>query len=74
MIPFIWLTFNAKIPGYREGSLYLLDHFDPEKQQLGKIYETIAIKMEDDDIADLLATSKQIDFKDSLDAIMEALE
>lgn len=62
------------VTGYREGSLYLLDHFDPEKQQLGRIYETIAIKMEDDDIADLLATSKQIDFKDSLDAIMEALE
>jgi len=62
------------VTGYREGSLYLLDHFDKEKQQMGKIFETVAIKIEDDDIADLLATSKQIDFKDSLDSIMEALE
>jgi hypothetical protein len=60
--------------GYLEASLYLLDHFDADKQKMGKIYETIGIKIQDDDIADLKATSKQIDFKDSLDSIMEALE
>lgn len=60
--------------GYWAASTYMAGHFDPEKQQLGKLYETIAIKIEDDDIDDLEQSAKKIDYKDSLDSIMEALE
>jgi len=60
--------------GYRAASLYLSDHFDEDKQARGQIYETIADKIEDDRIDELVKATKQIDYKDSLDAIMEALE
>jgi hypothetical protein len=60
--------------GYRAASLYLCDHFDEDKQARGRIYETIADKIEDDRIDELVKATKQIDYKDSLDAIMEALE
>jgi len=60
--------------GYYSAALYLSDHFDPEKQKLGLIYQTIGQKIESDDIADLLAASKKIDYADALDQIMEALE
>lgn len=62
------------VTGYREASLYFSTAFDPEKQQLGLIYATIADKMEDDDIDDLRRSSGLIDYNDSLDVIMEALE
>lgn len=60
--------------GYLEASVYMSNHFDAEKQQRGQIYETIGLKIQLDDIVDLIATAKQIDYKDSLDSIMEALE
>lgn len=60
--------------GYFEASLYMLNHFDVDKQKRGQIYELIGTKIMADDIADLIDTAKQIDFKDSLDSIMEALE
>lgn len=60
--------------GYWAASSYLTGHFDPEKQQLGKIYEVAAIHIEDDNIDQLAEASKQMDYKDSLDTIMEALE
>lgn len=60
--------------GYLEASYYMLDHFDDEKKQRGAIYEAIGNKIMLDDIDDLIATAKQIDYKDSLDSIMEALE
>jgi hypothetical protein len=60
--------------GYRAAELYLSTHFDAEKQQMGKIYGVIADNIEDDDIAGLKAATAKIDYKDSLDAIMEALE
>ena len=60
--------------GYWAAASYLGDHFDSDKQQLGKIYEAIAIKIEDDEIDELNEAMKQIDFKDPLDQIMEALE
>ena len=41
---------------------------------LGKIYEAIAVHIETDNIVELTAASKEIDYKDSLDVIMEALE
>lgn len=60
--------------GYEQAALYMMNHFDTEKQQQGLIYDTIGKKIEADDIDDLVAAAKKIDYKDSLDAIMEALE
>jgi hypothetical protein len=62
------------VTGYWAGSSYMSTRFEPEKQQLGKIYETIAIKIEDDAIDELVEAYKTLDYNDSLDAIMEALE
>jgi hypothetical protein len=60
--------------GYMEASLYMVNHFDAEKQQLGKIYEVIAQHIDFDNVDQLREAGKQIDYKDSLDSIMEALE
>jgi hypothetical protein len=60
--------------GYFEASAYMLGHFDPDKQKRGQIYELIGTKIKLNDIDDLAKTAKQIDYKDSLDSIMEALE
>lgn len=60
--------------GYNAAALYLRDSFDPEKQTLGQIYEAIALKIEDDEIDELKKACALIDYKDALDAIMEALE
>ena len=60
--------------GYRAAELYLSDHFDTEKQTMGQIYGSIADKIEDDAIDELFEATKKIDYKDSLDQIMEALE
>jgi len=62
------------VQGYWSASSYFASTFDAEKQQLGKIYEVIAIKMEDDDIDDLTKAAGEIDYNDSLDVIMAALE
>lgn len=62
------------ITGYQAAALYMTGHFDKDKQQLGKIYEVVAIHIEDDNIDQLSEASKTIDYKDSLDVIMEALE
>lgn len=62
------------VTGYWAASSYLTNHFDSDKQMLGRIYEAIAIKIEDDAIAELDLAAKQIDYKDALDQIMEALE
>lgn len=62
------------ITGYYEASLYYSTHFDPDEQLRGKIYEAIAAHIEADNISHLELASKQIDYTDSLDAIMEALE
>ena len=60
--------------GYWSAAAYMSTTFDPEKQQLGKIYEAIAQHIDLDNIDQLSEASKQIDYKDSLDIIMEALE
>lgn len=60
--------------GYWSAAAYLSTTFDPEKQQLGKIYEAIAQHIDLDNIQQLSDAAKQIDYKDSLDVIMEALE
>lgn len=62
------------VTGYWAAAAYLTAARKPEKQQLGKIYETIAIKIEDDEIDELIEAYKELDFNDSLDVIMEALE
>lgn len=60
--------------GYWAASSYFSTHFDPDKQMLGRIYEAIALHIEADNIDELTQAAKQIDYKDALDAIMEALE
>lgn len=60
--------------GYWNAAAYMSTTFDPEKQQLGKIYEAIAQHIDLDNIAELAEASTKIDYKDSLDLIMEALE
>ena len=62
------------ITGYWAASAYLASTFDADKQMLGRIYEAIALHMEADNIHELGEAAKQIDYKDSLDVIMEALE
>lgn len=62
------------VTGYQEASSYLSTTFDPDKQQLGKIYEVIANHIEFNNIDQLVQAYKTLDFKDSLDEIMEALE
>lgn len=62
------------VTGYWAASSYMSTHFDADKQMLGKIYEAIALHVEADNIHELGVAAKQIDYKDSLDVIMEALE
>lgn len=62
------------VTGYWSAASYMAGHFDAEKNQLGKIYEAIAMHIEDDHIDELTKASALIDYKDSLDVIMEALE
>lgn len=62
------------VTGYRSVAAYMAQTFDVEKQQLGKIYEAIGDHIDFDHIGQLKAAYKTLDFKDSLDSIMEALE
>lgn len=62
------------VTGYQQAYLYLGSHFDSEKQQLGRIYDAIAQHIEADNIDHLVEASKEMDYKDALDSIMEALE
>lgn len=62
------------VTGYRMAELYLGGRFEPEKQQLAGIYGAVAGHIELDNIVHLSQAYKTLDFKDSLDVIMEALE
>ncbi len=62
------------VKGYYEAYLYHADHFDEGKRTLGQIYSVIAHHIENDLIDELAEWAKSIDYKDSLDVIMEALE
>lgn len=62
------------IEGYWQAASYFSTHFDAEKQLLGKIYEAIAQHIELDSVDELILANKKMDYKDSLDSIMEALE
>lgn len=60
--------------GYEAAAAYFSTHFDVEKQQLGKIYEAIGEHIESNAIDELKEAYKLIEYTDSLDKIMEALE
>lgn len=60
--------------GYRESSIYHLNHFDEDKRLLGQIYTKIADAIEDDLADDMVETYKEMLHKDELDEIMEMLE
>lgn len=62
------------VRGYRMVSLYHNASFDDDKQLLAKIYERLADAIEGDEIDELTQSYKQLDFKDPLTEIMEALE
>jgi hypothetical protein len=62
------------VTGYYQAADDMSSAFEPEKQQLGLIYDTIAKKIENDEIAELALAAKKIDYKDALDQILEALE
>lgn len=62
------------VTGYWSASSYMSSTFDDDKKMLGKIYEVAALHIENDNIDQLVEASQQIDYKDSLDVIMEALE
>lgn len=62
------------VTGYSQAASDYVNHFDENKQLLGQIYETIAIKIDDDDIAELHTWAKKVEYTDALDAILAALE
>lgn len=62
------------VVGYNQAAEYLVNHPDQDKQTLGEIYFVIAEKIQADAISELAASYKRLNFKDSLDQIMEALE
>lgn len=62
------------VTGYFEAHAYLSARFEPEKQQLADIYRVIGEHIELDNLDHLVEAYKELDFKDSLDVIMEALE
>lgn len=62
------------VHGYYNAAAYYTNHFDKDKQLLGQIFEAIAKHIDVGNIAQLEQASKQIDYKDELDAIMEALD
>ena len=58
----------------RMGETLLGTGFKPEHPQMEQIYSAIAEHIELDHITELEVAAKQIDYSDSLDQIMEALE
>lgn len=62
------------VTGYFQAADYLTTHYEQDKQMLGHIYDTIARHIEADNVPQLAEFAKQVDFKDALDLIMEALE
>lgn len=62
------------VEGYEAAALYFRDHFDKEKQTLGKIYEAIADHIRLNNTTDLKEAYKKLNFTDPLDEIMEKLE
>ena len=62
------------VHGYRMAASYHATSFDAEKQLLGEIFTAIADKIEGNEIDELTTAYQQLDFKDPLAQILEALE
>jgi hypothetical protein len=62
------------VVGYRKAADYYAGHHKFELQPMAQIYDAIAGHIELDNIPHLSQAAKQIDYNDSLDVIMEALE
>ena len=62
------------VTGYYAAAGYFTSCFEAEKQQLGQIYESIAMHITNDDVDEMVKAAKEIDYNDQLDVIMEALE
>lgn len=60
--------------GYFEAALYLSNHFDPDKQLLGRIFQAIGEHIDMDNLPELEKANKEINYNDALDVIMAALE
>jgi len=60
--------------GYMNAWAHFSQSFDDEKKQLANIYQAIAGHILVDNIDELAKANKEIDYKDGLDVIMEALE
>lgn len=68
------LVKNDLLTGYWAVADYLSDRDKPEKIQLGKIYEAIALHLSANNLDQLREVGKEVLFMDSLDAIYESLE
>jgi hypothetical protein len=62
------------VMGYYTVAAYHRQSFDEDKQLLAQIYETLGLKIMAGNIDELAESYKQLDFKDSLELILEALE
>jgi len=62
------------LTGYKSVASYMIDRGGDEKLKLGAIYESLAMRIEDDDLDALREAAKEILFLDDLDAIMEAID
>jgi hypothetical protein len=62
------------VHGYRMVAAYHRTSFDEDKQLLAQIYEALANRIEDEEIDELAESYQSLDFKDSLELILEALE
>jgi hypothetical protein len=62
------------VTGYEMAWLYMSNHFDADKQLLGQIYKAIGEHIDADNIDEMIVAAKTLNYKDSLDVIMAALE
>lgn len=73
------LAYEDMVMGYQQASIFYTARTDrPDLEALGRIFESIAMQMEDahklDDWDSLRAASSEIIYLDELDSILEALE
>ena len=68
------LVSDDLVTGYNMVAAYHRTSFDEDKKLLAEIYETLAEKIAADEIDELAESYKTLDFKDSLELILEALE
>lgn len=62
------------ITGYYEAEAHWLSMFEPEDQDLGRIYGHIAKRIEDDAIDEMLEADKELDYNNPVAAILNTLE